>query len=334
MSVRHRALQLLQTSVIAFTLCLGQACHKEAPQPERSYAGTWVTMLEKRVFIVLTIEQKAQAFTARIQAPASFELPNVGTRVRYSHIQLPIKDRRSLRAGIDGDHMRLVIEDPANPGEPDEFDLRLTDADHASLQYVDVPVEPFPLARHSGPPPTPATDWDADRTYAVEAEATAPHAEMATIYDADQKDRKDLLAALTDWKTVDKADQGRRARVATLLSAGALQTAGDYGKAALIFQHSGRPDDFLLAHTLAVIAISKGDQHAVWIAAATLDRYLQSVGQPQIYGTQFVGEGPATTQAPYNAKVISDALRAELNVPSQASQGEQLKTLQASPRAK
>ena len=329
MSLQNRALELLHTSVIAFTVCLSLSCHKEATKPEQGYAGTWVMTLGQRVFIVLTIEPQGQAFIARLQAPASFDLPSDGSRLRYSHIQLPIKDRRSKSAAIDGDHMRIVVEDPANPGEPDEFDLRLTDPEHATLQYVGVPVAPFAFARHSGPPPTPATDWDANRSYTVEAEVTAANVEMASIYDADQKDRQTLLSSSTDWNSVEKADRVRRERVTALLATGGLHTADDYRKAAFVFQHGDSADDYLLAHTLALVAVIKGDQGSAWIAAATLDRYLQSVGRPQVYGTQFVGAGPATTQKPYNTQLISDALRAELGVPPQSSQAEQLKTLQS-----
>jgi len=328
-SVRNRALHLLQTSVIAFTVCLGQSCHKEAAKPERSYAGTWVMTLGQRVFIVLTIEPEGQAFIARLQAPSSFDLPADGSRLRYSHIQLPIKDRRSVRAAIEGDHMRIVIADPTNPREPDEFDLTLIDPEHASLRYVGVPVAAFPFARHSGPSPAVATDWDANRTYTVEAEVTTPNVEMAALYDADQRDRQSLQPSSTDWSAIAKADRMRRKSVSALLEAGALHTPDDYRKAAFIFQHGERPDDYLLAHTLALVAVTKGDQSAAWIAAATLDRYLQSVGQPQVYGTQFVGTGATMTQEPYNPYLISDALRAELGVPAQSSQAKQLKMLQS-----
>jgi hypothetical protein len=285
--------------------------------------------LGQRVFMVLTIEPQGQAFAAKIQAPSSFELPGDGSRVRFSRITLPIRERRSLRAAIDGDHMRLVIGNPANPGEPDELDLTLTDPDHASLEYVGVPVAAFPLTRHSGPPPTPATDWDSNRVYTVEPEVTTPNAEMAKIYDADQKDRQSPVTSSTNWKAIAEADRVRRERVAALLAAGSLHTADDYRKAAFVFQHGERPDHYLLAHTLAWVAVSKGDQTAAWIGAATLDRYLQSVGQPQIYGTQFVGAGATMTQKPYNTALISDALRAELGVPPQSSQAEQLKTMQS-----
>jgi hypothetical protein len=53
------------------------------------------------------------------------------------------------------------------------------------------------------------------------------------------------------------------------------------------------------------------------------------VRQPQIYGTQFLGDGATTTQEPYNQQLISDALRTELGVPTRASQAQTLKALQS-----
>ena len=97
MSVLNRALRLLQVSVIAVTACLGLSCRAEVARPEQGYAGTWVMTLGQRVFMVLTIEPQGQAFTARVQAPASFDLPAAGSPLRYSHIQLPIKDRAVAR---------------------------------------------------------------------------------------------------------------------------------------------------------------------------------------------------------------------------------------------
>ena len=167
------------------------------------------------------------------------------------------------------------------------------------------------------------------RTYAVQVESTTANVEMASIYEDDQKARQNGPATRADWDAIGTADKVRRERVAALLAAGALHTPDDYRKAAFVFQHGEQSDDYLLAHTLALVAVAKGDQGAAWIAAATLDRYLQSVGQPQIYGTQFLGAGTATTQKPYNQPLISDALRTELGVPTQASHSEQLKTLQS-----
>ena len=82
-------------------------------------------------------------------------------------------------------------------------------------------------------------------------------------------------------------DEQRRGAVAELLKQGKLHTGEDFEHAAFIFQHGGTPDDYLLAHTLAMVAVARGRSTAIWIAAATLDRYLQNIKQPQIYGTQF-----------------------------------------------
>ena len=86
-------------------------------------------------------------------------------------------------------------------------------------------------------------------------------------------------------------DAERRKRAHQLLNQGALQSGADFHDAAFIFQHGDTPDDYLLAHLLAMSAVAKGDGRGRWIAAATLDRYLQSIGQPQVFGTQFLTRG-------------------------------------------
>jgi hypothetical protein len=103
-----------------------------------------------------------------------------------------------------------------------------------------------------------------------------------------------------------------------------------FQRAAYVFQHGDTPDDYLLAHTLAMVAVARGQSGAVWIASATLDRYLNSIHQPQIYGTQFrTKPNEPATQEPYNRTLISDALRRQLRVPSQAVQEEQRKRYDA-----
>ena len=143
--------------------------------------------------------------------------------------------------------------------------------------------------------------------------------EMTAIFNADQAVRKG--AAKIDWTKVAEEDAARRERTKELLEAGALKSGDDFWHAAFVFQHGSKPQDFLLAHTLAIIATARGRQDATWIAAATLDRYLRNIGQKQIYGTQYVMvPGQLTTQEPYDRTLISDALRTALGVPTQAEQ--------------
>ena len=72
-----------------------------------------------------------------------------------------------------------------------------------------------------------------------------------------------------------------------MMSQGEVQTAKDLYHAGIIMLHGDSPPDFLTAHRLAVISAVMGLRQARWLAAASLDRYLMTVGQAQIYGTQF-----------------------------------------------
>jgi hypothetical protein len=147
---------------------------------------------------------------------------------------------------------------------------------------------------------------------------------MTAIYEADQKPRLGNMTKI-DWKVVNAQDAARRDQVRLLLKNGKLHTGEDFEHAAFIFQHGGAPDDYLLAHTLAMIAVARGRVSALWIGAATLDRYLQNIGKPQIYGTQFKwnSKDQPTTQEPYDRALIADSLRRALGVPSLAAQEEQ-----------
>jgi hypothetical protein len=150
---------------------------------------------------------------------------------------------------------------------------------------------------------------------------------MESIFDEDQRVR---MASKIDWATVNGSDQERREQTRKLLAAGALHTGKDFEEAAFVFQHGDKADDYLLAHTLAMVAVAKGDSTAIWIAAATLDRYLQKIGQKQVFGTQFRSDAQQHwTQEPYDRDLVSDALRQQLAVPPQALQSERLKGYQA-----
>ncbi|MBL0021214.1 MAG: hypothetical protein IPP23_02220 [Sphingomonadales bacterium] len=124
---------------------------------------------------------------------------------------------------------------------------------------------------------------------------------------------KDDQAFMQRWE---REDSARLKRTGELLELDALKAGIDFYRAAFIFQHGDKPEDYLKAHHLAVIAISKG-YDARWISAATLDRYLQSIGKQQIYGTQYrANEAGEYISHPVEPEVVSDAERALLNVPA------------------
>ena len=159
------------------------------------------------------------------------------------------------------------------------------------------------------------------------------NAEMRKIYEEDQSARSGIKPgskSATDWATIQKQDAERRAATRKLIDSQHLQTGKDFEYAAFIFQHGGQPDSYLLAHTLAIVAVSKGNVTAQWIAAAALDRYLMAIGKPQVYGTQFqsIGSEPVS-QEPYDRDVISDKLRTLIGIPTTVEQEKQLQMMRS-----
>lgn len=141
--------------------------------------------------------------------------------------------------------------------------------------------------------------------------------EVHRLYDEDQIDRGVGDKEAIHGDAILKRDEARRARVHQLLDAGSLKTADDFHDAAFIYQHGQTSDDYLLAHILAMVAVEKGDQRSLWISAATLDRYLYFIQQPQIFGTQYHSHNSDPyTQDPYNRSLVPDQLRTLFCVPS------------------
>lgn len=149
--------------------------------------------------------------------------------------------------------------------------------------------------------------------------------EMAAIMAADQAVRQDVAAILAGGPEIllriYAEDALRREQVKALLDAGALRTGTDFYAAALVYQHGDTAQDYLMAHTLAVAALGEGSTESPWLAAATLDRYLQKIGQPQIYGTQtLVRQGEQPTREPFDHALIPDSIRKVLNVSTRAAE--------------
>lgn len=150
-----------------------------------------------------------------------------------------------------------------------------------------------------------------------------------------QRDENGKLAAGKSWPVqpmdvMEKHDHERRARVRQLLDAGSVKTGQDYWFAAMVFQHGDKPEDYLMAHVLSVVSANKGNRNGRWLAAASLDRYLLTVGQKQIYGTQFTsGKADASVQIDYDTGLLNDNLRAASCVIPYAQQHKQWMAFQS-----
>lgn len=128
------------------------------------------------------------------------------------------------------------------------------------------------------------------------AEVAKDNEELKRLSDEDQADRTPPAGKPIDWPNVTPRDRARLKRVKEIYTQNLLKTANDYDRAAIILQHGDVPEDYLLAHELWVVAISKGknDKDTMSLAAASEDRFLMKIGRPQRFGTQFqsVDNGP------------------------------------------
>jgi hypothetical protein len=124
-----------------------------------------------------------------------------------------------------------------------------------------------------------------------------------------------------------RRDDARLARVKELYQQNKLQTGNDYYRAAVILQHSMASEDYLLAHELCVVALSKGKPNAGaldarGLAAASEDRFLMSIDRPQRFGTQYRPEDENAPVKHYKLyktdSGVTDELRSLMNVPSLA----------------
>jgi hypothetical protein len=112
-------------------------------------------------------------------------------------------------------------------------------------------------------------------------------------------------------------DKERLKRTIELHVLGKIISAEDNFHAALIMQHGQKSEDYKLAHQFAlkVVELKSNYQHAKWLTCATEDRYLRSLGKPQVWGTQRKIGDNGWTLEPFDRNVKSDKQRTEHGVP-------------------
>lgn len=273
-------------------------------------------------FMILTLEPEGAQYSGTLVHPRQM---NTDGR-NFSAISADTISERVTTEAPKAQTVRITASDPANPKDVKVFDLTLTGPDEAQLKIAGGPISAWPVTRYDGSgAPRVWTGWDARRSYPLEDEFVDQSAEMAEIYKADQAVRQSMESFRANAKQIAKEDAARRARVRQLLAKDELKAAEDFRLAAMVFQHGSEPRDYLFAHTLSLVALVKGDRSAAWIASATLDRYLNSIGQPQIFGSQFGFDGKP--QGAVDGDLVSDALRRQLGVPALADQQAQIERM-------
>lgn len=304
---------LVRLLIAAFLLIAAGPALAADPQ------GTWALRAGDTTIMLFKVARTPGGWVGEWLEPAHYD--SDGTS--FSNVSGPVERKKATTArDLPGGGVELTFGH--QPGTvPNVFVIRARNASTADLDFIAFGAEPATLVRAT--PGKPLGGWDKKRVY-VRTVDRPTNAEMTAIFDADQADRQHLKKI--DWKVVGAADQVRRARTQAMLDAGLLHSGDDYYHAAFVFQHGSEPGDYLKAHALAVIATARGKPSATWIAAATLDRYLQSIGQPQVYGTQFSNKGGTMRQAqPFRSDLLSDSIRQASGVPPLAEQDAQYRAL-------
>ncbi len=277
----------------------------------KDFAGTWVMKVGGRNLFVLTLTAQGDWLIGAWDRPMTF----TGSNGAYANMRGGIGHEAVVMSRLASGVLHFRVQNAADGTEENAFAM-IVYGEHATLSFDRAPpnvvTNPYLLERAAAGA-TVAIDWQPNRLY-TRTDFDVPSADMKAIYTEDQS----------------KTDAERRKQTRKLIEAGALHTGKDYEEAAVVFQHGDAPDDYLLAHTLATIAVAKGDATAIWICAATMDRYLEKIGQKQIFGTQFSSDAQHHwTLEPYDRNLVPDILRPQLAVPTQGLQAEQLKVYQS-----
>jgi hypothetical protein len=239
---RHALLYLL--AMLTFLSCVAHAAEL------KDFAGTWVMRLGDRNMFVLTLIAEDAKMRGSWDRPMKY----ANTNGAFSNIRGGIQHDAIVRANFSDGLLHLTVQSANGPKDEDTYAMTVN-GDHATLAFDDIPpgvvVAPG-LFERVAPGARVATDWEPNRLY-TSNDSDTPSADMEAIFNEDQRVR---MPSDIDWKTVNRTDTERREQTRKLLAAGALHTAKDYEEAAFVFQHGDRPEDYLLAHTLAMVAVS------------------------------------------------------------------------------
>lgn len=293
-------------AAMAWAMVAAAGAHADT-LPASTFAGTWALKAEGRNLFVLELDLPAgsTSLTGKLFRPAHMNL----SANAVTSVALPVAEEQVVKADTNAEGLLLDFKDDS--GSVTEFQMDVT-ANGADLKFVGIPVPPLHLVR-VGDDETVAATWDPAHVYALSdgTEILTDNSELTRLFGADQADRQ---GSPIDWAQLAVADKARRQAVGDMLRQGQLHTGQDYINAAFIFQHGESSDDYLLAHALAMTALEMGRKDAGWIAAASLDRYLLSIGKPQIYGTQ------TSKGQNLDRNLIPDSLRLRAGVPALAEQ--------------
>ncbi len=146
----------------------------------------------------------------------------------------------------------------------------------------------------------------------VSKSASRDNHHIEELFHRDQQDRHSRK--LSTKELASRSDE-RRIAVLKLYYGNQVQTPNDLFRAATVLLHGKVPEDYLLAHEMAVAAVAAGRPNSRWLAAATEDKFLLSIGRPQRFATQYRTEDGKMLGLHRVELGVIDPLRQMMEVP-------------------
>ena len=136
------------------------------------------------------------------------------------------------------------------------------------------------------------------------------HEIIKILYETDQAERS---SKNTNWSQMSRNDRKRLRKVKELLIDSNKFTALDYTRAAMIFQHGGKSEEYKTAIQLMERAIELDSSTNQWLFFAATDRYLLSMNKPQIFGTQYTYSDTGKVTKAIDITFEADSIRNSYN---------------------
>ena len=186
--------------VLLVAALAGAGCSRRETNP---YVGTWVLKYHGRNLLSLSFEKRGDVLQGTWTRPRTFNYDQDGdfTAISSDHKTEPLKE-----IAQDGSSLRFAV---GSGKDADQFVMRLVDADHAAVRYVDEPAPPWRLQRVARPedarldvrwpdPPAPP-------------DVVALRSTLKRMYDEDQAPRREF--SLERMKSVDAAHRAEVLRI-------------------------------------------------------------------------------------------------------------------------
>lgn len=132
---------------------------------------------------------------------------------------------------------------------------------------------------------------------------------LIELFEENQKLR--FSSTEKDWQNkkftqkLEFQEKKARQEITRMLKDGKIRTADDFYRAAFMFQHGDNYKSYSLAVTLAAVSMLLGESWAKNFYTKTIDRFLLSLNQPQIFFTQYVMHKGRWSLSPYNKNISS-----------------------------